>query len=119
MSCIRTGANVHLTDYGRVLHCDLFRVGDTIIVKAWPDQLHKAPMAADFQSLGITHTMELPSSDSESWPDRGIFIAPLHAVSIVSPITGKAYSLHSQYSGDGGYFNEAYVGECGPTPLGT
>lgn len=78
MTCIKTGANVFMRPYGRVLRGDVYAVGNTRILRVIPSQLAQA-MAVEIPPPIDEHTWVLrdPGMRSNFWrEDIGVFVVP-------------------------------------------
>lgn len=71
MSCVKTGANVLLSEYGAVVHGDLFKVGDCYILQFRPGGLHDK-----HHHIGDSITHEIIIGHGYLRKDRVVIVVP-------------------------------------------
>lgn len=77
MTCVKTGANVLINNYGKVVHCDAFTVGNTTIFRFYPEHWDNAPFADDYKGGHIDYMADIPADDDAFWrPDIGVLSVP-------------------------------------------
>lgn len=74
MTCIKTGARVHFTNYGCTVSADIFQVADAVVVRTMrnPNNLPSQPVSK------ATHELTAPPiGRNEFWrDDLGVFVVP-------------------------------------------
>lgn len=78
MSCVKTGANVLLAEYGSIVHGDLFKVGGCYILQFRPGGLHDKHHRGE---ESITH--EIIIGHGYLHKDRGVIVVPESHVKFV------------------------------------
>jgi len=69
MTCIKTGCYVYFPNYNELHSCDVFRVGNCLIIMSWPDQVGRGQGGQGLPDLIV------PSVGDEFWrTDRGVFV---------------------------------------------
>jgi len=77
MTCIKTGARVHLENYDVIVAADLYSVGDVIIVRWTPQSYHQAT-PEDLKHA--THSVRLVGHDLWHRDDLGVTVVPSHMI---------------------------------------
>ncbi len=82
MTCIKTGARVHFTNYGQVLSADLFMVNDAIVVRVNKENALENQQGFDIAPEEATHEVTAPpGGENEFWrDDLGVFVVPIECV---------------------------------------
>lgn len=73
--CIKTGCRVHFPNYGQVISADVFRVGNTLLIRTNPNQLEGSYETRNRSDIELT--VESNSGRNEFWrPDVGVIVVP-------------------------------------------
>lgn len=75
MTCIKTGAKVLFTNYGKVLPADIYQVADAIVIRTHPNALD---WGDGLENVKATHEVTSPfGGRDEFWRDDiGVFVVP-------------------------------------------
>lgn len=82
MTCVKTGAVVHFPQYGTTMSADVFRVGNSLVVKTHPGQVY---LKNDYHNEEACELeINSPPSGEEFWrPEIGVFVVKDEYPSVV------------------------------------